>query len=156
MTATSPDFLQPLTLHAFLLDTDGVAATGTCVSLELADCLDPAFAPDEATACLRARLNGALDAAMTGGLTFSDLEDDSDATLIVTTHGSSPDCGLDALVSCAVFQIPLGGENYDVGCAVCAGGPPTGVGCTLADDCVFGECIQPDDCALDLCRRILE
>jgi hypothetical protein len=157
-TTTSPDISAPLWLRTWLLDPSNVlAAEGNCVPLGTNACTS-FKSLDEQARCAREKLNDALDASMSGGLTFDDLESPLDATLGASLHAAgSTGCTFDSIVACIVFDTTaLGSDTYDVACAVCDGGPRAGVGCLLDDGCAFGVCPSPGQCGIDVCRQLLK
>jgi hypothetical protein len=143
-------------LRTALLDADNApAAEGACVPLDVSACIAEPD-PDAQNVCLQDVLNAALDASMRDGLTYDDLEDASEATLLATLHQPfDGTCTFDALQACIAFEVPLDSDDYDIGCAICAGGPRGGVGCTVQERCPFGRCVNQGECALEICAAVL-
>ena len=103
-------------------------------------------------------LNDALDRAIPDGITFTDFEKESDATLVALLYVTSADsvtCEPDDLVGCSTFGlVAAGSSSYDIQCSACAGGSRTGSGCQANDQCVFGVC--DFQCALDVCLGVAQ
>lgn len=101
-------------------------------------------------------LNDALDRAIPEGITFTDFEKESDATLVALLYAADADtvsCDADRLVGCATFGlVAAGSSSYDIQCSACAGGARTGSGCQASGECVFGVC--DFQCALDVCLGV--
>lgn len=141
--------LDGTSLELALVTSDGeVKKRSSCVRTALSS------QPTE----LATLLNDALDRAMPEGITFTDFEQESDATLVALLYATAADrvsCDADQLVGCSTFGlVAAGSSSYDVQCSACAGGTRTGSGCQASGECVFGVC--DFQCALDICLSIAE
>ncbi|MCA9642913.1 MAG: hypothetical protein KC492_19585 [Myxococcales bacterium] len=101
-------------------------------------------------------LNDALDRAMPDGITFTDFEKESDATLVAVLYATGADdvtCQADNLIGCSTFGlVAAGSSSYDIQCSACAGGTRSGAGCQANSQCVFGVC--DFQCALEVCLGV--
>lgn len=146
--------LNPLTnvLDGTTLEVALVTSSGEIK--QRSSCVRTALSPQPTE--LATLLNDALDRAIPGGITFTDFEKESDATLVALLYASDADtvsCDADRLVGCATFGlVAAGSSSYDVQCSACAGGARTGSGCQAAGECVFGVC--DFQCALDVCLGV--